>query len=156
MGVWILICDMKPVIGIAAFGLLRATVHDAAADDPWNPGFDKCPAGVKHAAVPAVKHMIYDRARKKIIANGWKPRVTNQTDDQIADLRTIPGNNADVFWSRGYREVENCAVTGMSACNFHFIDDFGNRLMVGTIGEEFRESGTHATVDYANLLCPKH
>jgi|SRR5579859_6620500 hypothetical protein len=147
---------MKPVVSIAALILLFATVHDAAADDPWNPGFDKCSAGVKHAAVPEIKHMIYDRARKRIVADGWRPRVTAQTEEQISALRMYPGGNADIFWSRGYTEVQACAPTGRGPCNFHFIDDFGNRLMIGTVGEERRKFGSRAIVDYVQVLCPKH
>lgn len=146
---------MKSLAYIVALVLLVAAGREASAEDPRNPGFDTCSSGAKHAAVPEVKRLIYDRARKKIVADGWTPRVTVKNDDQIHFL-TMYGGNAEIFWSRGYREVEVCAPTGHAACNFHFVDRFGNRLEIGTSGEERRKYGGRAIVDYVQLLCPKH
>jgi len=116
--------------------------------------FGVCAAGAKHAAVPEIRGLTYDAARKKILAAGWRPRVTRLADGTKRDYEE-EFDNAAIFWLRGYKEVDECAPTGSAACSFNFVDKAGNRLTVCTSGEELELPNVHATVDCANLLCRK-
>lgn len=137
---------------IFLFGLLGIG-FPSLADDPRNLGFDACAPGAKHAAAPQIINLTYDQARKKIIAAGWRPWITREPDGSMRGIVEY-GGNEKVFWSRGYREVENCAPTGAAPCNFYFVDDLGNRLEVGSEGEEDPEFDFHAVVNSVHVLCP--
>jgi hypothetical protein len=58
--------------------LHSAYARDADADDDKRYG--KCVAGAEHAAVPAIKGLMYDKARKKLLASGWMPHVLRNKD----------------------------------------------------------------------------
>lgn len=62
--------------------------------------------------------------------------------------------NAEVFWSRGYVEVGDCAGTGLAQSIFTLVDRVGDRLQV-TIGEEEEDGSGHAKVDSMHLQCRK-
>lgn len=113
---------------------------------PDNAVFGTCAPGARHADVPAVNGLSYDDARKKIIAAGWKPRVTRTRDSIMTDYGDAP-----VFLSRGYKEIDLCSATGIADCEFSFVDKLGNRLVVYTVGEEYLQS--HATVGRTDLQC---
>jgi hypothetical protein len=105
----------------------------------------------RHARIPAIKDLTYHKARKRLLAAGWRP------------LRTIPFNGADeahglngngpLFWRRGYVEVESCAGTGYAGCAFLFKDAYGNRLRVNTTGEELPKEKAYATVNGFHFMC---
>ena len=123
------------------------------ADDA---GFEKCGADAKHAAVPDIKGMIFVKARKVIFATAWKPHVMRQADGSVKnddgsvmDLDSFP--EVKDFWSKGYKEVEDCAGTGNAPCLFNYNDKFGNRLVVVSVGEQIQT----ATIDSVQLLCPQ-
>ena len=119
-----------------------------SASELDNPGFGKCAPDMKHAVVPAIKSLTYDNARKKILAAGWKPRIT------MAETLEYHGNGqANLFWQRGYKEIASCS-EGRSHCAFFFEDEFGNRLEAYTVDEEHPELSAHATAYATTLYCP--
>lgn len=65
--------------------------------------------------------------------------------------------NAPIFWKRGYVEIEGCAGTGQAACRFEFHDVYGNKLLVGSSGEEGEADGKpyHAKVRAYEFNCSK-
>jgi len=131
--------------------LLCATGPMTRADDANNPGFDICVSNAEHAGVPEILDLTYDAARWKVVAAGWQPRTTRQSDGSMKDFDEVEGNQT-IFWSRGYTEVGDCAATGDSPCIFNFTDSYGNRLEIVSTGEE---GPGHAIVSHVELLCPK-
>lgn len=106
----------------------------------------------RHAKLPAINQMTYDRARKKLLAAGWQPLQTKSFNQ----ARTDPDfsyRNAEVFWRKGYVETEHCAGTGVAACAFLFKDAYGNKLRVTTAGEELLEHKIHASVTGFHFVC---
>lgn len=82
---------------------------------------------------------------------GWQPFQTHSymTGKEAPD---ISFGNGPIFWDRGYFEVESCSGTGMASCNFLFKDVYGNRLQVGTVGEEDLVK-YHASVRSFKFVC---
>lgn len=119
-------------------------------------GAAQAEASSRHAcaAIPSITGLTYDRARKKLIAAGWKPRRTRARDGSMNGEQDFYGN-AELFWSRSYVEVGECAGTGFAQCLFTFVDPAGNRLEVETIGEELEDGSGHAKVDRVHLECRK-
>jgi hypothetical protein len=104
---------------------------------------------VRHAKLPAIVELTYPRARRKLLAAGWRPLKTNAA---ATDLNVAYGNGP-FFWRRGYTEIESCSGTGVAACAFLFKDRFGNRLRVTTEGEELPEDNAHAHVNGSRFVC---
>ena len=107
-----------------------------------------CPPA-RHAKLPEIAGLTYPRARRILLAAGWRPLKTNSS---AADVNVSYGNGP-FFWRRGYVELESCSGTGVAACAFLFKDRFGNRLRVTTEGEELPDDQAHAHVNGYRFLC---
>lgn len=106
----------------------------------------------KHATVPAIKELTYHKARKKLLAAGWRPLRT-KSHDKADTGPDIAYGNGPVFWKKGYLEVEVCAGTGVANCAFLFKDAYGNRLRVVTEGEELPKEKSYAVVTSFRFIC---
>jgi hypothetical protein len=137
-----------------SFSGVLTTSPASANPEPETGVSSTCSRNVQHAAIPDVLGFSYDAARNKILAMEWKPRLTREPDGSMKGLSDSLGNETE-FWSRGYKEVELCAPTGNSPCNFYFTDKYGNLLLVGSIGEERPDENVHAVVNAVKLMCPK-
>ena len=116
----------------------------AAQDQPCQPR--------RHARLPAIAELTYHKARKKLLAAGWQPLRT-KSYNQAEDDPDISSGNGQIFWDRGYVEVEACSGTGMGACALLFRDAYGNRLRVTTEGEELPEQKAYAIVTSYHFVC---
>ncbi|GIU81086.1 MAG: hypothetical protein D6687_00550 [Acidobacteria bacterium] len=113
--------------------------------------------GQKQAKVPAIKGLTYHKARKKLLAAGWRPlpkkSVSRTKNPEEIDDPDILAGNGPIFWQRGYVELESCSGTGLAYCSFLFKDAYGNRLQVVTSGEELPEQRIYAKVNSLKLFC---
>lgn len=116
----------------------------SAQDSPCRPA--------RHAKLPAIKGSAYHRARKRLLAAGWRPLRTKPRE-VAADDPDISYGNGQLFWRRGYVEVESCSGTGVAACAFLFKDAYGNRLRVTTAGEELPRQKAYSTVTGFRFVC---
>jgi hypothetical protein len=105
-----------------------------------------------HAKLPVVTDMTYHAARKALLANRWQPLQT-KSPNTAQDDPDIAYGNGQVFWSRGYREIESCSGTGVAACAFLFKDAYGNRLRVTTAGMEVPKQKEFASVSSYQFVC---
>lgn len=80
--------------------------------------------------VPQIYGQPYHKARKAIISEGWQPA---QTVSSI-DVGEIFGQ-AKYFFDLGYREINDCALTGAVPCVMYFASPYGKVLKVVTLGE---------------------
>jgi len=111
------------------------------------------PCGLtKHAKLPAITKLTYHKARKRLLAVGWRPLRTKSYNKADTDPDIAYGNGR-VFWKRGYVEVEACSGTGVAACAFLFRDSYGNRLRVATQGEEVPKEKAYAVVTGFRFVC---
>jgi len=106
----------------------------------------------RHAKLPAVTEFTYHKARKRLLAAGWQPLQTKHHNEADTDPDIAYGNG-QLFWRRGYVEVEACSGTGVAACAFLFKDAYGNRLRVTTAGEEFPRQKSYARVTGFRFVC---
>lgn len=106
----------------------------------------------KHARVPVITDATYHKARKRLLAAGWQPVRTKSFNDANADPDIAYGNG-QIFWRKGYVEVEACSGTGVAACAFLFKDVYGNRLRVTTEGEEIPRQKYYARVTGFQFVC---
>lgn len=106
----------------------------------------------RHGKIPAIKDLTYHKARKRLLAAGWRPLKTKFATGPDADPNLTNGN-APAFLRRGYVEVESCAGTGWAACAFLFKDAYGNRLRVNTMGEELTRPRSYAHVNAFRFIC---
>jgi hypothetical protein len=106
----------------------------------------------KHARLPAILQSTYHKARKKLLAAGWRP-VQTKSFKQASNDPDISHGNGRLFWRKGYVEVEACAGTGVAPCSFVFKDAFGNRLRVTTAGEELPRRKSYARVTRFEFVC---
>ena len=113
---------------------------------------EKRSSPARHARLPAITELTYHRARKKLLAAGWLPLRTKSFNEARSDPDVSYGNG-QIFWRRGYVEVEACAGTGAAACSFLFKDAYGNRLRVTTAGEEFPRRKIYASVTGFRFVC---
>jgi hypothetical protein len=88
---------------------------------------------VKHAPLPAIIGLTYHKARPKLL--GWQPFATIHHNEAPTNPNTSYGNG-EIFWKKGYWEIEVCGGTGLAPCAFLFEDVYGNKLRVTTAGEE--------------------
>jgi hypothetical protein len=73
--------------------------------------------------------MKYSVAREIILNAGWQASYTRWQD--------IPfgiGQESDIYYNNGWREVKSCAGTGTAPCRFEFHDIYYNILVVVTEG----------------------
>src|SRR5262245_14566945 len=89
----------------------------------------------KHAKLPAVFDLTYHKARRKLLRAGWQPYPTIGHMEGTSNPKISYGNG-EIFWEKGYWEIEGCAGTGLAPCAFLFEDAYGNKLRVTTAGEE--------------------
>ena len=115
-----------------------------AKDKPCGPN--------KHARVPAITELTYPKARKRLLSAGWQPLRTKSFNEADTDP-DISYGNGQLFWRRGYLEVESCSGTGVAACAFLFKDAYGNRLRVTTAGEELPKEKAYARVTGLRFVC---
>lgn len=123
---------------LCAFSICAAQ----AEDKPCRPA--------KHAPVPEIKGLTYHSARQSILAAGWQPVQTHDGADDDPDTSS---GNGEIFWKKGYVEIEACAGTGVAPCAFLFKDVHGNKLRVTTQGEETPEEKHYATVNSFYFVC---
>src|SRR5688572_3918400 len=102
---------MKSLIAFPLFGFAAGPL--LAQEPPCAPK--------KHARLPAITEMTYHRARKKLLAAGWQPLRTKSFNEARTDS-DISYGNGQLFWRKGYVEVEACAGTGVAPCAFLFKD----------------------------------
>ena len=127
-----------------AFLICAFTVGAVAQEKPCSPA--------KHARLPAITELTYHKARKKLLAAGWQPLRTKSFNEARTDP-DISYGNGQIFWRKGYVEVEACAGTGVAPCAFLFRDAYGNRLRVTTAGEEFPRQKIYASVTGYQFVC---
>ncbi len=79
------------------------------------------------AQVPRLESLDLPEARKRLLAQGWRPRTVGarEGEDGIRDA-LVRG---------GYPEVEECSGTGMGYCNFLYENAAGANLTLTTGGE---------------------
>jgi hypothetical protein len=77
--------------------------------------------------------MDYSQARQIILGAGWQGN--NKRWQEILKY----GQEHDVYYNNGWREVASCAGTGTAPCRFEFNDIHGNLLVVITEGECLNE-----------------
>jgi len=121
-----------------------ATTIALSQDKPCRPA--------RHARLPAITKLTYHKARKRLLAAGWKPLRTKSFSEADSDPDIAYGNG-NIFWKKGYVEVEACSGTGVAACAFLFEDAYGNRLRVATAGEELPKQKAYARVTGFRFVC---
>ena len=129
-------------LAILLVGLLPAILF--AQERPCRPS--------KHAKIPAITEYTYHKARKRLLAAGWRPVRTKSIKEARKDLDILHGNGP-LFWRKGYVEIEACSGTGVAACAFLFKDVYGNRLRVTTEGEEVPRWKSYARVSGFQFVC---
>jgi hypothetical protein len=72
------------------------------------------------------ENMPYEKARNLLIQQGWQPNLQgdppNLNDTTVRELFDL-----------GYKEVKDCAGTGLGPCLFEFTNEAGEQLNVSTI-----------------------
>jgi hypothetical protein len=106
----------------------------------------------RHAELPVIFDLTYHEARRKLLSAGWQPFQTIHHNDAGTNINTSHGNG-QIFWEKGYWEIEACAGTGLGPCSFLFTDAYSNRLRVTTAGEEDRRQHSVAGVTSYKLVC---
>lgn len=109
-------------------------------------------APAKHSKLPAITDLTYHRARKLLLKAGWQPVQTINANKASTDVKILWGNG-QLFWKKGYREVESCSGTGLAFCSFLFSDAYDNRLRVVTGGEEDPKEKYFARVSNHKFVC---
>jgi hypothetical protein len=133
---------MRTLLAFLICGFAAGTV--LTQDKPCTPK--------RHAKLPAITELTYHRARRKLLAAGWQPLQTKSFNKAASDP-DISYGNGQLFWRKGYVEVESCAGTGVAACSFLFRDAYGNRLRVTTAGEELPRRKIYASVTGFRFVC---
>jgi len=80
--------------------------------------------------VPNVYGFSIDKARLKILKDGWKPLPLGSAKDG-----PLPGDREHGLVKAGVTEVQFCAGTGLANCEFDYTGPAG-KLAINTIGEE--------------------
>lgn len=106
----------------------------------------------KHARLPYVLNLTYHKARPRLLKAGWQPFPTVFHSGGSSNPH-IPYGNGNIFWKKGYWEVETCSGTGLAPCNFLFKDAYGNNLRVTTAGEEDTKGKYFARVTGYKFVC---
>ncbi len=122
----------------ALLALLVLIAADSARADPQTCDTATTPP------IPAIKGLVYEKARALVVAAGWVPTHGSQYDDMAS--------NQNFFHARGYTEVQFCAVDVNTPCRMDFISK-GVLLRVTTWGEENALLDTHAVVKKIELAC---
>ena len=92
-----------------------------------------------------IKGLAYHDARPKIIAAGWQPLQTFQEGTEEYKQGVTAGEG-QLFWNKGYHELQTCTGGGPSYCAFLFQNKSGDRLRVVAKGEEWVPAGSFARV----------
>lgn len=107
----------------------------------------------KHAKLPVIIGLTYHTGRKKLLALGWQPKQTISANEASTDINTAYGNG-EIFWKKGYWEVEACSGTGLGHCSFLYTDAYGNILRVVTAGEEhIQRPRSYARIQFYKFVC---
>ncbi len=106
----------------------------------------------KNASLPLVLNLSYHKARPKLLRAGWQPFQTIHHNEGTRNPDIAYGNG-DIYWKKGYWEVEACAGTGLAPCAFLFEDAYGNKLRVTTAGEEDPKGKYFARVTGYKFVC---
>ena len=88
-------------------------------------------AEARPAGLPRIEGMTYPAARARLIRAGWRPYVAPGPRAAGA----LESGNGLYVRSRGWREAEDCAGTGMAPCRFRFRGPRGRVIEVVTLGE---------------------
>ncbi len=72
--------------------------------------------------------MPYSQAREIILDAGWQGKNISPRD-------LTGGETTEIFFDNGWRELQDCAGTGMAYCRFEFRNIANQTLVVITIGE---------------------
>jgi hypothetical protein len=105
-----------------------------------------------HAKLPLILNLTYHKARPQLLSAGWQPYRTIRLNKAGTDPNTAYGNG-ELFWKKGYWEVEACAGTGPAPCAFLFTDVYGNKLRVTTEGEEDPKQKYFARISGYKFVC---
>ena len=136
---------MRTIILVVLLGaFLGSSVLSIAAQSRCQPS--------KHAKLPLILNLTYHKARPKLLAAGWQPYQTIHHNEARTDPNTSYGNG-QIYWKKGYREVEACAGTGLAPCAFLFKDAYGNKLRVTSAGEELPRHKYFARVTGYKFVC---
>lgn len=107
-----------------------------------------------HPPIPQIEQITYHKARKQLLANGWKPVVTQLYRE--SKLKKLTDSSREkIYLDMGYTEVESCASAGYTPCLMIFNDGKGVQLKVYTSGEELPEYKAYAIVKNIELTCEK-
>jgi len=130
------------ILALGLFGFVFVTAAPAQGD--------RC-SSRHHTWIPKLVGQIYDDARVKLIAAGWKPLQTNDESSAETNLRF---GNGPYFWKeKHYFEVTVCGADFAPGCEFVFVDKQKNELHVETYGMEDQVKHTHAIVKHSRILC---
>ena len=135
---------IKVIISVFIFHLLSCFTLQIAAQATCTPS--------KHAKLPLILNFTYHKARPKLLKQGWQPYPTIHHNKADTDPNTSYGNG-EIFWKKGYWEIEACSGTGLGRCSFLFEDAYGNRLRVTTAGEEYPKQKAYAIVTGYKFVC---
>ncbi len=74
--------------------------------------------------------MPYGEARKILIQQGWQPNLSDRNGE-------IPNENSGIkaIYDLGYKEINDCAGSGLGLCKFEFINSKGELLVVLTTSD---------------------
>jgi hypothetical protein len=91
------------------------------------------PAGAeaRPAGVPRIEGLAYPAARARLIRAGWRPYAAPGPRAAGA----LESGNGPYVRSRGWREAEDCAGSGLGPCRFRFRGPRGRAIHVVTLGE---------------------
>ena len=106
---------------------------------------------ISASATGVIKGEKLSRARKTLLAQGWKPRETFGVDADGA--RWSQFADAGEMYRAGIIEVESCSGTGMNYCSFNYSRK-GKCLSVQTQGE-FKAGAYEPSVIRTSNRCPK-
>jgi hypothetical protein len=140
----------SPVAGLILAGSVAAALLGVAVNAHAK-ALQEC-APKKHASVPVITGSTYHKARKILLAKGWQPYQTISHNAAPTESATAYGNG-QIFWSKGYIEVEACSGMGAAPCSFLFTDVYGTLLRVLTRGEEIPKEKAYAGVSGFRFVC---
>ena len=78
------------------------------------------------------KDMPYSKARKIVLGAGWREYGT--------DAKDLTGQEKELYFNNGWREVKSCAFSAGTPCRYEFIKN-QKKLVLLTMGECLNEEG---------------
>lgn len=130
----------KNLARIRAAGFPFAVVLAVAASGAARAACDTS----KAPAVPVVKGLAYQQARKDILGAGWQA-VAGHPHNELS-------NNEVTFRDKGFGELQFCRLTNDSLCRFKYAAG-DVALWVTTTGDENPLLDSQAVVKAARLTC---